>query len=224
MIQDSLLEFNPQWEAIANSGIGGPVPYVAPTSFTATPATEDNPFLEVSITGSRYTDMMAATHRPLIPVFFPDQVYYSLEFDITPDSNNQVVQANEFEARYVDENAINYNNSMQLNNINPANTIQAFLSNAVPWADTGILVPKFTPNVATKVKINYLVDTINRVMSTLSVEIAGKMYPLSTAFQKIPGVLTKGWTPGIYVQFQLDLASKGGTFTNKYSNIAIDWL
>ena len=52
MISDNLLERNPQWQAIANAGIGGPVPYVAPTVYTVTPATDQDPFLTVTITGS----------------------------------------------------------------------------------------------------------------------------------------------------------------------------
>lgn len=222
MIQDSLLEFSPQWQAIANSGIGGPDPYVAPKVFTAAPATPTAPYLTVAIEGSSYTDMMAATHRPLMPAFYPDQIYYSLAFQITPDANQADIQALEFEASYCDENAYYYNNSMQLNYVNPAGMIQAYTPGA-PWANTGIVVPKFTPNVPTLVGVNYLVDTVKHVMSTLSVQIGGKVYPLPAAFQKIPGAVREGWASGVYVQFQLDLASKGGGFTNKYSDISINW-
>jgi hypothetical protein len=222
MIQDALLEFNPQWEAIANSGIGGPVPYVAPKLFTATPATPTNPFLTVAIEGSSYTDMMAATHRPLMPSFYPNAIYYDFEFEITPDSNSADVQAMEFEASFSDFAGYYYNNSMQLNYVNPAGMIQAY-NPISPWSDTGILVAKFTPNVATPVKVSYLVDTVGHVMSTLSVTIAGVTHTLPSPFQKISGQ-KRNWAPGAYVQFQLDLASKGGSFTNKYSNISLDWL
>jgi hypothetical protein len=85
-------------------------------------------------------------------------------------------------------------------------------------------VPEFVPNIPTPVRVNYLVDTVGHTLSTLSVEIDGKLHPLPAAFQKIPGQLRTGWAPGVYVQFQLDLASKGGSLTNKYSNIEIDWL
>jgi hypothetical protein len=60
-------------------------------------------------------------------------------------------------------------------------------------------------------------------MSTLAVEINGISHPLPATFQKIPGS-KRGWAPGVYVQFQLDLASKGGSITNKYSNISLNWL
>jgi hypothetical protein len=224
MIQDSMLEYSPQWQAIANAGIGGPVPYIAPKVYTATPATAANPYLQVTISGSSYTDMMAATHRPLMPVFYPNAIYYSFEFYIEPDSNMANIQALEFESSYCDESSYYYNNSMQLNYVNPADTIQAYASPTNVWANTGIVVPKFIPNVVTPVRVNYLVDTVEHVMSTLSVEINGNTYPLPTQFQKIPGAVRAGWAPGVYVQFQLDLASKGGTFTNKYSNINLNWL
>lgn len=222
MISDSLLEFNSQWEAIANAGIGGPVPYVAPKTFTATPATAANPALEVVIVGGSYTDMMAATHRPLMPAFYPNAIYYSYSFDITPDSGASV-QALEFEASFCDTSGYYYNNSMQLNYVNPKNMIQAYGGPANPWANTNIIVDPFAPNVPTPVEVNYLVDTVGRTMSTLSVEIGGKVYPLPAMFQKMPGK-KNSWAPGVYVQFQLDLASKGGSITNKYSNISVNWL
>jgi len=224
MISDNLLEYSPQWRVIDNSGIGGPVPYVAPKVFTATPATPAAPYLAVAIEGGSYTDMMAATHRPLMPAFFPDAIYYSFAFDITPDENQADIQALEFEASLCDDNGYYYNNSMQLNYVNPVDMIQAYVSPQNPWASTGIEIAKFAPNVPTEVQVNYLVDTVNHNMSTLSLAVNGKVYPLPAAFQKIPGSIRDGWAPGVYVQFQLDLASKGGGFTNKYSNISILWL
>jgi hypothetical protein len=223
MIRDANLEFNPQWTALANPGIGGPVPYVAPTVFTATPATKANPFLTVTIAGGPYTDMMAATHRPLMPAFFPNAIYYSFEFEITPDANFKNIQALEFEAAFC-ANGIYYDNASQLNYVNPAGHVQAYASPENVWADTEIILPQFTAGMATPVRVNYLVDTVGCTMSTLSLEVMGKAYPLPAQFQKVPGAPRSGWAPGIYVQFQSDLASKGGTFTNKYSNVHLDWL
>lgn len=223
MIQDSLLEFSPQWSAIANEGIGGPVPYVAPKVFTASPATQANPFLEVTISGSSYTDMMAFVHRPLMPVFSPNAIYYSFNFDIMPDANQSVIQALEFEASFSDSGGYYYNNSMEYNNVNPKGHLQAYASPTNVWADTGIVLPMFPAKEWTEVKVNYLVDTVAHVLSTLSVEIAGKVYPLPAMFQRVPGT-KRNWAPGIYTQFQSDLASKGGAFTNKFANISIDWL
>jgi hypothetical protein len=220
MIEDSQLEFNQQWTAIANEGIGGPNPYVAPKLYTATPANASNPYLTVAIEGSSYTDMMAATHRPLMPAFYPNQIYYFLEFLFTPDANGKNVQADEFEASFADLNGYYYNNSMQHNNVNPAGMIQAYASPTNVWVNTGIVLPR--PTVPTPFKVSYLVDTVAHVMSTISTEIGGKVYPLPAVFQKVPGI-KRNWAPGVYVQFQLDLASKGGAFTNKYSNVYLNW-
>jgi len=221
MIQDSSLEYNQQWEALANAGIGGPVPYVAPTTYTATPATTADPYLTVVIEGSKYTDMMAATHRPLLPVFYSDQVYYSFAFDI--NSSTQAIQALEFEASYCDANQYYYNNSMQLSYVNPVDEIQAYVSPTNVWANTGIIIPKFAVGVATPVVVNYLVNTVAHTMSTLSLSVNGTTYPLPAEFQQVPGAIRSGWAAGVYVQFQLDLPYAGGTITNKYSNISVNW-
>lgn len=224
MISDNNLEYSPQWAAIANEGIGGPVPYVAPKVFTAVPGTPANPFLAVTIAGSSYTDMMAYLHRPLMPVFDSSKIPYEFAFTITPDWDAAVVQSLESEASFADENGYYYNNSMQLNYVNPAGHIQAYASPSNVWADTGIVIPgKFPANVPTAVVISYLVDTVNHTMSTLSVSIGGKVYPLPALFQKVPG-FKRNWAPGVYCQFQNNLASKGGAMTNKYSGVSLNWL
>jgi hypothetical protein len=163
--------------------------------------------------------MMGAVHRPIL---FGN---YTFSFEVIPDPNNtSSIQALEFEACYCDQNSVYYNNSMQLCYVNPKGMIQAYLNPTDVWANTGIVVPLFTPGEPTSVAVSYSVDTNKRVMSTLSVTINGKTYPLPSQFQNIPGAVRQGWTPAAYVQFQLDLASKGGSITNKYSNISLNWL
>lgn len=227
MISDALLEYNKQWAVYTGPDIGGPVPYVAPTVATVTPASNKSADLVVEISGKGYTDMMAATHRPLMPAFYPNAIYYSLSYDITTDLTSlSTVQALESEASYCWLDAQGEcwycNNSLQFN-YEEGGMIQAFTP-ANPWLDTGIKVPKFNPNVPTPVKISYLVDTVNRVMSTQGVTVDGVSYALPAAFQKIPAIRkTPTWAPGVYVQFQLDLAYAGGTLTNKYRNIGVNW-
>jgi hypothetical protein len=227
MIQDSLLEYNPQWTAIANEGIGGPVPYVAPKVFTATLATPATPYLVVTNQGVGYVDMMAATHRPLMPVFFPNQVYYDFVFDLVMDPNaltqGQVLES-EVSYCWQDTAGASWycNNSLQVN-IEAGWMVQAFTPSDV-WKDTGIVLPKFVPNATTPVKISYLIDMQNKVYSTLAITVNGVRYPLPTAFQKIAATQRPGWAAGVYVQFQIGLASKGGSITNKYGNISVNWL
>jgi hypothetical protein len=227
MIKDAGLEYNKQWKAIADEGIGGPVPYVAPTTYTVVPASPSSPEAIVTIAGKGYTDMMAATHRPLMPAFFPNEIYYSLEFNISTDDNAPTkAQALESEAVYCHLDDTGkcwyYNNSLQFN-YQEGGMIQVFTPTN-PWLDTGIKVPKFTPNLPCPVKISYLVDTVNHVMSTQAVMVNGVSHALPASCQKLPGVNKSPiWAPGVYVQFQLDLAFAGGTFVNKYSGVGINW-
>jgi hypothetical protein len=209
MIVDSNLEFNSQWAAYTDPGIGN-----QPTKAIVTYATVDDPFLTVTNVGGSYANMMAATHRPVLYGF------YSFSFNIFPGDWN-VIQALESEASYCDQNSRYYNNSLQFNNVNPAGMIQAYASPEEPWADTGIIVPRFS--VGVQVTINYYVDVVKGTMSTLSIVIGGKTYPLPSKFENIPGFIRPGWAPGLYVQFQPDLASKGGTIVNKYNNINVKW-
>ena len=226
MISDNLLERNPQWQAIANAGIGGPVPYVAPTVYTVTPATDQDPFLTVTITGSSYTDMMAATHRPLMPAFFPNAIYYDFCFEIMTRAGDPI-QALECEASYsymASEGVCWYcNNSLQFN-YNAGGMVQAFTPSN-PWTDTGLVLKPFAPGEAVPVKISYMVDTVNNVYSTLSLTVNGVTYPLPSQFQGIAATnKSPAWAPGVYAQFQSDLDSQGGTIVTKFSNISVNWI
>lgn len=227
MISDNQLEYNPQWYALANPGIGGPKPYVAPKVFTAVPATAANPFLAVTNQGVGYVDMMAATHRPLMPWFYANDVHYSFTFTVTVDGNHPTQsQVDESEASFCWKDAAGNswycNNSLQVNN-EAGGMIQAFTPSNV-WLNTGIVIPRFTPNVPCPVKIDYLVDTVNRLYSTLGITVNGIYHHLPAAFQGIPAQSRPGWAPGVYCQFQIGLASQGGALTNKYSQIAVNWL
>jgi hypothetical protein len=226
MITDCGLEYNKQWEAIANEGIGGPDPYVAPTIYKVTPA-NIAPNLAVTIVGGSYTDMMAATHRPLMPVFDPKNIYYSLSYNINIDPNTPTQgQALESEANYCHIDAQGkcwyYPSDLQFN-IEKGWMIQGFTW-PEPWLDTEFKIAPFKAGVPCPVKINYLVDTIDHNVSTLSVVVNGILYTMPAAFQKVAAQqLTPVWAPGIYVQFQLDLASKGGSMTNIYTNVCVNW-
>lgn len=228
MIQDVNIEYNKQWEALANPGIGGPVPYVAPKVFTVTPASLTNPNMEVTISGGSYTDMMAATHRPLIPAFFPNQIYYSFVFNIIVDQNAPTQdQAFESEAVYCWLDSAGKcwycNTSFQVN-YEEGGMVQVYTPNN-PWLDTGIKVPKFTPNVPCPVKISYLIDTVNHVYSTLGFVMNGVSYALPASCQKLPAVVkSPPWAPGVYTQFQLDKDYlPSGQMTNKYNGVGINW-
>jgi hypothetical protein len=219
VIPDSGLEYSPQW-AVApwNTGIGP----VKPISATVTPATPADPYLTVSLDAApNYSNMLASTKRPLLPVYDPSQIYLSFAFTLTPDDNGDLVQADEFEALYYDENGYAYHTQMQRNNVNPAGMIQAYASPTNVWADTGIVISKRWTE-PTSIVVNYLIDTVAHTSSILSLENAGVSYALPAEFQNVPATQPK-WTPGIYCQFQLDGAKAGGKFTNKYGGISVNW-
>lgn len=219
MLQDWQLEFSPQW-AVApwNPGIGP----VEPKSATVTPATTNEPYLIFSVDGPPgYSNALAATKRPLLPVYDPSQIYLSFAFTFTPDANGALVQADEFEALYFDENGYYYHTQMQRNNVNPAGMIQAYASSTNVWADTGIVIPRRWAE-PTEIVVSYMVDTVAHTSSILSLTVAGVTYPLPSQFQNVPATQPK-WTPGIYVQAQLDLGAKGGSVTNKYSDMSVNW-
>lgn len=226
MIQDDLLEYNPQWEAVPwNPGIGP----VKPNSQNAIPANQLNPYLLLSIDGPPgYSNMLAATHRPLLPVFDPKNIYYDFEFIITPGPDTSKVQVYESEVRYyyTDSKGVGYgpNNSLQINQVSPPGMIQAYHSPTDVWADTGIVIPLFKPNTPYTIKIEYRIDTVGHTMSTIAITISGRRYALPLKFQIIPfSAMPSPWAPGMYVQFQIGLGKAGGKVTTEYNQISVDW-
>jgi|HubBroStandDraft_2_1064218.scaffolds.fasta_scaffold99454_3 hypothetical protein len=230
MLQDTQLELSP-WSTRTGPGIGGPVPFVAPTSFTVTQPTSTNQYLEVSITGSAYTDGMAVQQRPWIAPFDPSQICIRYEFDIFPKASAATcAQAIETDLRISSPSGYNYNGSFQ-NNYEEKGQIQVYGVAPNPaWRDTGIMVGLYVQGPQ-HVEINYLINDTNTTangmppfsMSIVSFELAGKLYPIPVALQNNPGDNLK-WTPGLYEQLQLDLNYAGGSFAVGFRNIACDWM
>lgn len=225
MFEDSSLERSSQWATYIGPGIGGPVPYVPPTSYTITPPTNLNEWMQVAIAGPGYTDMMAALHRPLMPFFDPAQVPLEMEFDMMTDLNAPTkAQAIEFETCVCDAASYYYNGSLQINYVNPAGELQAYQGVSVPWGNTGIMVPALTPFQIYHFRIGYLLNTVARTMSIQWIEIDGKRSQLPPQFQNTPATLkSPPWAPGLYVQYQLDLAFAGGAFAIYVSNVRNNW-
>lgn len=228
MISDYQLERNPQWYAVPwNPGIGP----VKPISQTVTPGSDDDPYLTVSIVGPKgYSNMMAATHRPLMPVFDTSHIYYSFGFNLLTDANAGLVQVFEHEAPFcfIDSGGACWyaNNSMQFNQVEPpVGKVQAYTPQKV-WADTGIVIPKIQPESLTSVVIRYMcnMQTHTPTMSTPALEVNGKTYALPPQFQNIPMQQMKpAWAAGLYVQFQIGLQEAGGAVTTKYDGISVNW-
>jgi hypothetical protein len=232
MITDKGLEFNRQWEAIANSSISGS-DAPQPTVYTATDGTvSKSGALEVAITGGSYSAMMAATHRPLLPVFDTTKIFCSLAFNINLDPKAPTVaQALESEGAYTftDANGISWQmpTYWQLN-IEEKGMVQGYTT-AAPWLDTGIKIPIPTPGTPYPIKISYCLNVPAKTSSVLGFVANGVKYAMPAAFQNVAAVQENKvdnvgvWQPGVYIQFQSDLAYKGGSMTNKYTGVDFNW-
>jgi hypothetical protein len=222
MIRDGNLEWSSQWVTRIGPDIGGPNPFVAPTSYGFKHPAVGNDWMEVYISGGAYTDMMVALQRPILPVFNAAAIELAWEFDLYTDVNTPVqAQALETDIRLCDAAGYNYNASLQLN-YQSGGQIQ--ISNAKGgWSNTGLIPGKYAPNVPYHVDINYLFDTVEHTVSVQSMEINYKAYVIPLTMQKVPAQLLK-WVPGVYLQVQSDLASTGGAFSYWMKNISLDWL
>jgi hypothetical protein len=230
MIRDQQLEFSPicpipnaptsqMWVARYDKGIGGPNPYVPPTSFTIIGPSRAYPWMQVPIVGPAYTDGMASTFRP----WLRNSDRISLELDVMTDANNLTAsQANEMDLILVTPDGWYFNGSWQLNN-QEGGQIQVYGVPPNPaWVNTGITPGKFAPNTPYHVKINYAIDYAKHTMSTPSSEINGQVFPTPASLLNVPGI-QNGWAPGVYVQLQSDLNFAGGGFKTFYRNITINW-
>jgi hypothetical protein len=59
-------------------------------------------------------------------------------------------------------------------------------------------------------------------MSTTWFEVDGLQHIIPANLQNVPGQLLN-WTPGLYLQLQLDLAYAGGNATVRFKNVKCIW-
>lgn len=224
MFSDSALERSPQWGVYVGPDIGGPEPYVPPTSFTIVPPSNLSDWMQVATVGPSYTDGMAALHRPFQPFFDPSAVYVTFEFDMMTDGDAPVsAQAIEFENCFCDTNSYYYNGSLQIN-YQAGGELQAWAGPANPWVNTGINLGILVPLTPYHFKVRYLMNTVKRTLSTLAVALDGVVHTMGAQFQNVAAALKNPpWTSGVYVQYQLDLAHAGGQFSIFVRNVAVEW-
>jgi hypothetical protein len=222
---DGSLEFNDKWHVEVGPGIGGPVPFVAPTTATVVPASDSNPYMTVATTGTAYTDMMAALQRPWQPQFImnPAAVEITMQFTLNTDFNSFTsLQALEHDLRICDAAGYNYNGSCQ-NNYEEGGQVQVYgVAPNPPWVNTGLMVGKYSEGVDHVVKIRYVVNTIAHTMSIPWYDLDNVRHVIPANLQNVPGQLLN-WTPGLYLQLQLDLAYKGGSSVVKFKNVQCIW-
>src|ERR1700691_4094399 len=191
-------EISTQWQVKTGAGIGGPDPFVAPETFTITPAQDVGDWLEVTIDGAGYTCGMAALQRPLQPFFNPAAVLFALEYDIQTDTNAPTAaQAIETTVRISTADGYNYIGGGQLN-YEGGGMFQIY-TEKVPWLDTGIKQGKYTPHTTYHVKWNHLLNTVAHTLSVPSIEVNGVVHSVPASMQNVPGQLLK-WTAGVYLQ------------------------
>jgi hypothetical protein len=216
MIRDNNLELSTQWQVKTGADIGGPVPFVPPTSFVIIPPLTTS--MAVYIAGPAYTDGMAALQRPWMPVFNPAAIPITLQYEICTDLNApSQAQAIETDLRICDTAGWNYNGSFQIN-YEEGGQLQVY-NPTTPWLNTGCIPGKYSPGLWYPVAINYLVNTVTHVLTFVSASIDGIVYWLG---QTAPAQQLN-WVPGLYNQFQLDLAASGGAFSIGLKNIDDVW-
>jgi hypothetical protein len=180
--------------------------------------------LVVSIAGAAYTDMMAALQRPWQPQFIsnPAKVELTLDFILNTDVPSfTTLQALESDFRICDPAGYNYNGSFQ-NNYEEGGQIQVYGVAPNPaWLNTGLKPGKYSSGVDHHVRIRYVVNTVAHTMQMPWSDIDNVRYTVNAPVN-VPGDLLN-WTPGIYLQLQLDLAYAGGASTVKFRNIQCIW-
>jgi hypothetical protein len=179
----------------------------------------------VAINGAAYTDMMAALQRPWQPEFIenPAAVGIRLEMVLNTDLDAlNMLQALEHDLRICDAAGYNYNGSCQ-NNYEEGGELQIYGVPPNPaWVNTGQMVGRYAENEDHLVRMRYLVNTVAHTMSTTWFEVDGLQHIIPANLQNVPGQLLN-WTPGLYLQLQLDLAYAGGKATVRFKNVKCIW-
>lgn len=76
-----------------------------------------------------------------------------------------------------------------------------------------------TPDVRHHVEIEYFLDTVNKVMTVVSITLDGTTWDIGVS---IPAMAVN-WTEGVYPQIQLDLNALAGQFSIIIDNCEIVW-
>jgi hypothetical protein len=220
MIIDSGLE-NYLWVPEVGNGIGSPG--TPNPTITITQPTPANPWLKVETVGAGYADGLAKLARPLLlnPANKGALTYaYELMTDVrTPNA----AQALETTPRIILPDGRDLPGDFQIN-YEEGGMVQIWQSAAKAWADTGIVVGKYSPGKVYAVEQGYTWDEVKGTMSLPWFSINGKVFEIPAAMQNVAMGTGLGWPPSeIVLQQQLDLNSKGGAFSVIYRNMQITY-
>jgi len=219
MFEDTGLE-NYTWTPNWGNGIGSPGS-PNPTSFTGTQPTPLCPWLTATTVGAAYADGLLAMNRPLLPSTTNKWAFTYVYDTMTSPSALISAQAFETTIRIFGPSGWNYPGDFQIN-YEEGGMVQIWQSAANPWANTGIIVPKFIPMTSNHVEMDFTFDDTAHVMSLPEFRVNGVVYTVPASMQNVAGAKDLNWPAGrLYLQNQLDLNSKGGSFSMYYKAIKI---
>lgn len=212
---DSNLEANPNWNKLANSGVGGPKPYVPPDDFGMNVIQSDIE-REFYISGPAYTDGLFSLHRPIMP----NTGKLALQFELRTDEDTTInAQALEFDTRLA-IGKFGYNFSSQFN-YQKGGVWQAFIKDR-GWVDTPFKPGKFSPDQWYPIRFDYSFDTAKKLFSFISVAVGVTPFILPIQFHNLAAT-PLAWVDSCNLQMQLDLAYKGGSYRTRVRRISYLW-
>lgn len=209
MIVDDQLELS-MWDAHVGPDIGG----VEPTSYGWRDHPLDPPVREFYVQGPKYSDWLAACHRPVLP----NTGKLGLQFELFVDQNSQsVAQAIEIDTKLAIAGQM-YNFSSQFNYATGIWQVSDFVGS---WVNTPCKFLKFRPSRRYDMAFDYVFDTAKKAyafvrMSGPDFAFVGPMLPPLLASPTT-------WKDSCSLQVQQDLAGNGGAYSIYLRNIRYVW-
>jgi hypothetical protein len=212
---DKNLELDSGWVSNASAAIGGPTPYVPPTSYGfVQPPSAVSDWIEFFIEGPAYTCAVSSITRP-IPA--NNNGLLTMNFDLVVDANTpNLAQALEFDAVVVDANKKQYVAGLQ---ILQDGTVQLWINGK--WQNAGVNVGRFVANTVIPASISYQFVWAAETYQFLSLTVSGKAYPIT-----MPpcAAIESDWAENtLTVQIQQDLNATGGTMREWVQNLDSAW-
>jgi hypothetical protein len=167
----------------------------------------------LSVTGvnGKYCDWLAGISLPLPTNTGNVEMHLVFALDANTLTNTQAIET---DTKITDANKITYNGSLQFDYSQSPTLMFVQIDKAGGgWVNTGISLPKWTPNVTHTEDVYYSFNSTAKTYSVLQVVLDGVVYPTPASLHNLPGT-NAGWAPSeILPQLQQDTNTKGGTWT-----------
>lgn len=211
VIIDPNLQSLPGWKNHAGGNIGGNVPKLL-TMDQGFPVGE----ALFTVGGTSYGDVDWYISRPIQPNTGHLSLGYSLMLDGNAATFAQAIERDTI----ISKAGLNYNFSFQ---ILIADKWKLQIS-AVDggWVDTGYAISPLAPGVWHSFLLVYAFDFAKKTYGTQAVIINGVYYPIIAGMQGLAAKQT-GWADGCIFQFQQDLNSAGGQFSERLAGANYTW-